>query len=216
MVFYFDRGRQEQPQSQQQPYQQDHQHIMQQQQNLSAAVPPMNNTATSLQHSSSQGLTESQMMAATLAGSALGRGGPVRLGSSHVKLNESSVAPIPRTIPLQSVREQLSSSSGSSPNSSPKHHKSLPHSGLGLSGQSVSTVAAQSNQLHYTQQQIHAQQIKRMDLGECWSPVSELSPIQDVSPSIEAAEQRSMQTAQAVVAAAQQITQLKFNDDVSI
>ncbi|XP_015785122.1 homeobox protein 5-like isoform X2 [Tetranychus urticae] len=65
----------------------------------------------------------------------------------------------------------------------------------------------------YSQQQIHAQQMKRMEIGDCWSPVSELSPIQDVSPSIEQAEQRSMQQHQQSLASVNNTNLVKLNDE---
>jgi hypothetical protein len=87
------------------------------------------------------------------------------------------MAPIPRTVPLHMVTQQLATQTSSSPpsssTSSPKH-KSV-----------------------QSQQQSYAQQLTPKktppQIQECWSPPTDLSPILDVSPSIEAAEQEMME-----------------------
>ena len=95
------------------------------------------------------------------------------------------IAPIPRTVPLHTVTQQLASSSAttsshpSSITSSPKHK----------------TIQSQPHGQH--SQQSYAQQLQPKktppQVPECWSPPTDLSPILDVSPSIEAAEQEIME-----------------------
>jgi hypothetical protein len=95
---------------------------------------------------------------------------------------------IPRTVPLQSVKEQLLL--GSNASSTSKHSK----------GQ-LNTYSAQYQQQQHQQHGLHNQnihqvqssQIKKNQLQEWWSSPPDLSPIQDVSPSLEAAEQKSME-----------------------
>lgn len=107
-------------------------------------------------------------------------GRDMRAEGSQVAKPVQGPAPIPRTVPLHTVTQQLATSSASvcSPpssgsSSSPKHK------------------TMQSQQLTYGQQL----QPKKTppQVPECWSPPTDLSPILDVSPSIEAAEQEVME-----------------------
>ena len=91
----------------------------------------------------------------------------------------SPTAPIPRTVPLHMVTQQLSGSPPGSGNSSPKHKISMQQA----YHQSQNIITSQYNA-----------PVKKpvAQIQECWSPPSDLSPILDVSPSIEAAEQLIM------------------------
>ncbi|KAI1286698.1 Uncharacterized protein HDE_10739 [Halotydeus destructor] len=125
--------------------------------------------------------------------------------------NVGSVSQIPRTVPLQVAREMPTSGHGSNlnyssalgPNTSSasgqvQRGHNAPVTGLGgyqqpqASSFSSSLSSSSSSQLSTSlQSQALAKKCPTAPL-ECWSE-SELSPIQDVSPSLEAAEQRSME-----------------------
>ena len=91
----------------------------------------------------------------------------------------SPTAPIPRTVPLHMVTQQLSGSPPGSGNSSPKHKISMQQ-------------AYHQSQNIITNQYNAPVKKPAAQIQECWSPPSDLSPILDVSPSIEAAEQLIM------------------------
>lgn len=112
--------------------------------------------------------------------------------SNKTNLNRNEISTIPRTVPLQSVREQLSL--GTNQSSAQKQKCQSLQSNIYTSQYHQQ----QQQQLTTNNQNIHqlsSSQNKKSQVQECWSSPSNLSPIQDVSPSIEVAEQKSMEMA---------------------